>query len=178
MQLLLTPQILKRLRRELRRAGEREIGGLLMGEQVRDEVFRVVDLSVQRAGGTEACFIRDPASHKAQLDKFFARTGGDYTRFNYLSCAEFEGHSDDAVSGLRSCGRRQLPSVDGDETFGRNGNRSHCHGVYTNGISDSCSDFRRNLKSKRAETRVLQMVAKRFQALSVRTPRPLTSLRI
>jgi len=90
MQLLLTPQILKRLRRELRRAGEREIGGLLMGEQVRDEVFRVVDLSVQRAGGTEACFIRDPASHKAQLDKFFARTGGDYTRFNYLG--EWHSH--------------------------------------------------------------------------------------
>ncbi|MGO9083663.1 MAG: Mov34/MPN/PAD-1 family protein [Candidatus Sulfotelmatobacter sp.] len=98
MQLLLTPKILKRLRRELRRAGEREIGGLLMGEHVHDEVFRVVDLSVQRAGGTEACFIRDPANHKAQLDKFFARTGGDYTRFNYLG----EWHSHPTFEALPS----------------------------------------------------------------------------
>jgi integrative and conjugative element protein (TIGR02256 family) len=90
MQLLLTPKILKRLRRELRRAGEREIGGLLMGEHVRDEIFRVVHISVQRAGGSEACFIRDPASHKMQLDKFFEHTGADYSRFNYLG--EWHSH--------------------------------------------------------------------------------------
>jgi len=90
MQLLLTPEILKRLRRELRRAGGKEIGGLLMGEHVRDEVFRVVDISVQRAGGSEACFIRDPASHKTQLDEFFARTARDYSKFNYLG--EWHSH--------------------------------------------------------------------------------------
>jgi|ERR1700686_605780 len=90
MQLLLTPKILKRLRRELRRAGDREIGGLLMGEHVRDEIFRVTEISVQRAGGSEACFIRDPASHKTQLAKFFADTRADYSRFNYLG--EWHSH--------------------------------------------------------------------------------------
>jgi integrative and conjugative element protein (TIGR02256 family) len=90
MQLLLTPKILKCLRRELRRAGEREIGGLLMGEHVRDEIFRVAEISVQRAGGSEACFIRDPTSHKTQLEKFFADTGADYSRFNYLG--EWHSH--------------------------------------------------------------------------------------
>lgn len=106
MQLLLTHTILERLRRELRRAGEREIGGLLMGEHVRDEVFRVVDLSVQRAGGTEACFIRDPARHKAQLDSFFARTGGDYTRFNYLG--EWHSHPTfDALPSSKDIGTMQ-----------------------------------------------------------------------
>jgi integrative and conjugative element protein (TIGR02256 family) len=90
MHLLLTPKILKRLRRELRRAGEREIGGLLMGEHVLDETFRVVEISVQRAGGSEACFVRDPTSHQTQLNEFFAQTGADYSRFNYLG--EWHSH--------------------------------------------------------------------------------------
>jgi [CysO sulfur-carrier protein]-S-L-cysteine hydrolase len=90
MRLLLTAPILKRLRRELRRAGSSEIGGLLMGEHVGDDEFRVVDISVQRTGGSIASFVRDPASHDAQLKAFFARTRGDFTRFNYLG--EWHSH--------------------------------------------------------------------------------------
>jgi integrative and conjugative element protein (TIGR02256 family) len=90
MHLLLTAPILKRIRRELRRAGLSEIGGLLMGEHVGDDEFRVVDISVQRTGGSIASFVRDPASHNAQLKAFFARTGGDFTRFNYLG--EWHSH--------------------------------------------------------------------------------------
>ena len=90
MQLLLPTQVTKRLRQELRRAKAREIGGLLMGEHVRDDVFRVVDISVQRSGGSQTHFVRDPSSHAAQLDAFFARTGNDFTRFNYLG--EWHSH--------------------------------------------------------------------------------------
>ncbi len=90
MQLLLAPQITKRLQRELRRAGRREIGGLLMGEHLGGQVFRVVDISVQRSGGSQVCFVRDPKGHQAHLEAFFARTGGDYSRFNYLG--EWHSH--------------------------------------------------------------------------------------
>jgi integrative and conjugative element protein (TIGR02256 family) len=90
MKLLLTPQVIKRLQRELRKAGRREIGGLLMGEHVGDELFRLVEISVQRSGGTDACFIRDPRDHTAELAKFFAQTGNDYARFNYLG--EWHSH--------------------------------------------------------------------------------------
>ena len=90
MRLLLTAQILKRLRRELRRAGSSEIGGLLMGEHVGHDEFHVVDISVQRTGGSIASFVRDPASHEAQLKAFFARTRGNFTRFNYLG--EWHSH--------------------------------------------------------------------------------------
>lgn len=90
MQLLLTPEVTKRLRRELRRAGSREIGGLLLGEHVRNELFRVVDISVQRSGGSHAGFMRQPRQHQKQLRTFFRRTGGDYTRFNYLG--EWHSH--------------------------------------------------------------------------------------
>ncbi|MBA3638602.1 MAG: Mov34/MPN/PAD-1 family protein [Acidobacteria bacterium] len=90
MQLLLPTQVTKRLRQELRRAKAREIGGLLMGEHVRDDVFRAVDISVQRSGGSQIHFVRDPSSHATQLDAFFARTGNDFTRFNYLG--EWHSH--------------------------------------------------------------------------------------
>jgi len=67
-----------------------------MGKDLGSELFRVVDISVQRSGGTHACFIRNPKDHQAYLQAFFARTGQDYTRFNYLG--EWHSHpSFDAV---------------------------------------------------------------------------------
>jgi integrative and conjugative element protein (TIGR02256 family) len=61
-----------------------------MGEHMGGEMFRVVEISVQRAGGTDACFIRHPRDHETQLEKFFAQTGNDYARFNYLG--EWHSH--------------------------------------------------------------------------------------
>jgi integrative and conjugative element protein (TIGR02256 family) len=90
MELLLPDRLIRRLLRELQRAGKREIGGLLMGEHVRDQVFRIADISVQRSGGDRACFIRHLKDHQKALKKFFARTGNDYTRFNYLG--EWHSH--------------------------------------------------------------------------------------
>lgn len=90
MRLLLPASIAQRLKRELRLAGTREIGGLLQGEHVHDDVFRIVDITVQRSGGSTACFIRDPHEHQAALKRFFDRTGANYTRFNYLG--EWHSH--------------------------------------------------------------------------------------
>ncbi len=61
-----------------------------MGEHVCDELFRVVDISVQRSGGSQVHFVRDASSHATQLQAFFARTGNDFTRFNYLG--EWHSH--------------------------------------------------------------------------------------
>lgn len=117
MQLLLAPQIVKRLKRELRRAGRREIGGLLMGEHVRDELFRVVDISVQRSGGSHACFIRHPKDHEAHLERFFARTGADYTRFNYLG----EWHSHPSFKAVPSdTDMETMQSIVNDPAVGAN----------------------------------------------------------
>ena len=70
MKLLLPLKIVERLRHELR-GRMREIGGVLVGEHVADETFRIVDISVQLSGGTAAHFVRDPVQAKAFLDKFF-----------------------------------------------------------------------------------------------------------
>lgn len=98
MLLLLPPGIPDRLRRELRRARRREIGGLLLGEHVAGETFRIVDITVQRSGGSEVHFVRDPAQHRAQLDGFFQQTGKNYERFNYLG----EWHSHPSFEPLPS----------------------------------------------------------------------------
>jgi len=117
MQLLLTPQVTKRLLRELRRAGNREIGGLLLGEHVHDDVFRLVDITVQRTGGSSASFIRNPSDHHRELEAFFARTGGDYARFNYLG----EWHSHPGMAPIPSMtDMRSMKSISEDTSVGVN----------------------------------------------------------
>lgn len=90
MKLQIHPDTLARLTRELAQAGRREIGGVLVGEHLDRNTFRIADLSVQRHGGEMACFVRRPAHHKGFLDDFFARTGDAYDRFNYLG--EWHSH--------------------------------------------------------------------------------------
>ncbi len=90
MKVLLPEGVLETLERELRQAQRREVGGILAGEHVDGETFRVADISVQRSGGSAAHFVRDPAHHREFLDQFFERTGHDYRRFNYLG--EWHSH--------------------------------------------------------------------------------------
>jgi integrative and conjugative element protein (TIGR02256 family) len=90
MKIRLPPSLQQRLKDELTLARHREVGGLLMGEHLGGDDYRIIDLSVQRAGGTAVCFIRHPKKHRAHLDQFFERTGHNYTRFNYLG--EWHSH--------------------------------------------------------------------------------------
>lgn len=74
----------------LAKAKRREIGGILMAEQVAPGEFRVVDFSLDDSTGSAAHFVRSPEHHRAALDEFFARTGNDYARYNYLG--EWHSH--------------------------------------------------------------------------------------
>lgn len=73
-----------RMKSQMRHAGRREIGGILMGEETGIGSFRIVDFSVDAKTGSRAHFVRDAVHHKAALGEFFERTGHDYARFNYL----------------------------------------------------------------------------------------------
>ena len=86
----LHPDQVIKLARELRRSRRREIGGVLVGEHIGIEDFRLVDFSVQRSGGMQACFVRDPDEHRQFMDSFFSRTRDDFERFNYLG--EWHSH--------------------------------------------------------------------------------------
>lgn len=76
--------------RELEIAGRREIGGILMGEQLAPGQFRVTEMTFQRQGGMFARFVRNARLALVALQKFFTRTGHRYQRYNYLG--EWHSH--------------------------------------------------------------------------------------
>lgn len=99
MKILLPRAVSALWRSELKRAGRREIGGVLMGEALGGDGFRVVQASVQRDGGSPTRFVRDPEHHGKAIREFHARTGHDYLRFNYLG--EWHSHPSFATQPSR-----------------------------------------------------------------------------
>lgn len=98
MRIQVPDHVVAMLRRELKAARRREIGGILLGERLSGDIFRIADLSVQREGGSSMTFERDPVQHLAFLDDCFARTGHDFERFNYFG----EWHSHPNVPAVPS----------------------------------------------------------------------------
>jgi integrative and conjugative element protein (TIGR02256 family) len=84
------PGIEGRFRKALRAAGRREIGGMLMAEQLAPDHFCIVDFSLDAFSGSHTRFRRDPETHQKTLDEFFERTGRNFQRFNYLG--EWHSH--------------------------------------------------------------------------------------
>lgn len=80
----------ERLVLALKRAGPREIGGILMGENLGDEEFRIVDLTIQAPIGTVAFFMRQVSAAIGALQNFFKKTEHQYTKYNYLG--EWHSH--------------------------------------------------------------------------------------
>ena len=83
-------QIERRLILALEKAGTKEIGGVLMGEHIGEEEFRIVNLTIQKRHGTFIFFVRLAADAVASLQRFFKRTGYNYRKFNYLG--EWHSH--------------------------------------------------------------------------------------
>jgi integrative and conjugative element protein (TIGR02256 family) len=90
MRIELAADIGKRFHTSLREAGEREIGGMLLAEQLKPGRFCIVDFSLDSFSGSHTEFRRDPEAHQNTLDEFFRRTGRDFQRFNYLG--EWHSH--------------------------------------------------------------------------------------
>jgi [CysO sulfur-carrier protein]-S-L-cysteine hydrolase len=90
MTVLLPAGVAERMRAALAAGGQKEIGGILMGEHVNDETFRICDITVQYKGGTFARFVRLVEYIVGPLRDFFSATNHDYTRFNYMG--EWHSH--------------------------------------------------------------------------------------
>jgi len=90
MKIIIPLEIQKRIIPALIKAGEKEIGGILMGESLGNEEFRVMDVTIQTTGGTFITFIRSMSHAISALRKFFIETNKDYTRYNYLG--EWHSH--------------------------------------------------------------------------------------
>lgn len=89
-ELVLPSPIVSRMKVSLARAGDREIGGVLMARQIVPGCFEIVDFSIDEQTGERAHFVREPALHDGFLDEFFERTGQDYTNYNYIG--EWHSH--------------------------------------------------------------------------------------
>lgn len=61
-----------------------------MGEYISEDVFRVVDLTIQNCDGGISFFIRQIEDVVTSLFQFFLKTGKQYQRFNYLG--EWHSH--------------------------------------------------------------------------------------
>lgn len=79
----------------LRRAGTKEIGGQIFGEQLAPSDFRATKLTFQKQPGTFARFIVDLFQAARDALSFFDHTGHRYTRFNYIG--EWHSHPSFAV---------------------------------------------------------------------------------
>lgn len=79
----------------LRRAGVKEIGGQLFGEQLAPSDFRVTEVTVQSRPGTFARFVVDLLQAAKDAVRFFDRTEHRYTRYNYIG--EWHSHPSFAV---------------------------------------------------------------------------------
>ena len=90
MKLLLPQPTIGRLFDALRHARSRETGGVLVGEHLHSDTFRLAALSVQPSGGSAHRFEREPKYHEAFLAQFLDQTGHAYTRYNYLG--EWHSH--------------------------------------------------------------------------------------
>ena len=90
MKIYLPNQIERRLSLALKKAGVKEIGGVLMGEHIGEAEFRIHDLTIQKRHGTVAFFVRLVADAVVSLQRFFKQTGYNYRRFNYLG--EWHSH--------------------------------------------------------------------------------------
>lgn len=111
------PQLLRRkMAKALSQARRREIGGILMAEQIKAGHFRLVDFTVDEVTGSAAHFVRSVDHHRSALSAFFDKTASDFARFNYLG--EWHSHpnhlpipSSTDIASMRNLvsGERDIP---------------------------------------------------------------------
>lgn len=100
----------------LRKAGRREVGGILMGEHAGPNLFIVRKMTVHRRGAF-ASFVRRIEDAIGSLRAFFRETGHDYARFNYIG--EWHSHPSFELYPSRTDDLSMLQIVQ-DEAVGAN----------------------------------------------------------
>lgn len=98
------------------RAGSRETGGMLFGEHIGEDEFRVVEATVAGQGSV-ASFLRTLAEGLVRLEAFFGRTKRDYRRFNYLG--EWHSHPSFALHPSVADDRTMFEIVEDPGTWAR-----------------------------------------------------------
>lgn len=104
--LIIPRHIARSLRRSLRSAGNNEIGGILLAEQLRADSFRLVEHTVDEQAGTSSRFRRSETQHSIAREEFYERHENEFLKFNYLG--EWHSHPSFAVRpSLTDCDTMQ-----------------------------------------------------------------------
>lgn len=90
MKLILPAKFLDRWRAELRKGGNREIGGVLVAEYVGNETFQLAEFSRQKKSGTYSRFVRDEVEARAFVAEYLSKAKIDPTKCNYIG--EWHSH--------------------------------------------------------------------------------------
>lgn len=114
--LILPPEQQELLLAALRKAGWREVGGIMMGEHAGPSLFIIREMTVHRPGAF-ASFVRRIEDAIGSLRAFFQETGNDYRRFNYIG--EWHSHPSFAPHPSETDDMSMLKIVQ-DETVGAN----------------------------------------------------------
>ncbi len=116
LKLILVPEVTEEITVALLKSGDREIGGILMGEHTDQNEFKVTKITVQKRGGISN-FIRIIEDAVGKLNFFFRQTNNDYARFNYIG----EWHSHPLFSPYPSSkDDSSMQEIIMDETVGAN----------------------------------------------------------
>ncbi|NOX93597.1 MAG: hypothetical protein GXP04_00445 [Alphaproteobacteria bacterium] len=83
--------MIERWASDLKKAGHKEIGGVLFGEQISEGDFRIVEATRQRFfGGTAMTFNRRGGAARKEILALHKKFGGNPERFNYFG--EWHSH--------------------------------------------------------------------------------------
>ena len=86
----LPDEILQKMEKALLSAGDKEIGGILMGEHLSTNIYCVKEITTQSKHGTIIKFIREVREIIMPLKRFFQNTSKNYKKYNYLG--EWHSH--------------------------------------------------------------------------------------
>lgn len=91
MKLRISEDLATAWKKDLLKAGNREIGGVLYGEQIAEGDFQLIHATRQRfGGGTKERFYRHGRPARKAIEELHDAHGGDAERFNYLG--EWHSH--------------------------------------------------------------------------------------
>lgn len=95
--LRISSQIKKKLYKACQKAGENECGGILFGQHIGENLFKIEEITADpRQGGSFAKFIRNIKGTLKRLNHFFKKYNNEYTKFNYIG--EWHSHPQFALS--------------------------------------------------------------------------------
>lgn len=116
-QVVIPNKIARQINRALLTAGPFKTGGIMLGEHIGRDCFRISEITVQEEYGTENSFTRRVDEIREKSYAFFRRNGMNCRRFNYLG--EWHSHPN---SNLEPSLRDELTMMEivSDRTVGAN----------------------------------------------------------